>query len=99
MVLRLSVLETTTIIDDVIVSRSKRRPKWLPAAGWGMTDMPDFVDELLSMAKEPDSFSKSELGEMILVAATEILKLREFSQPIDPAPRRNAISRAGIQVG
>ena len=58
-----------------------------------MTDMQDFVDELLSMAKEPDSFSKSELGEMILVAATEILKLREFSQPIDPAPRNFLPSR------
>jgi hypothetical protein len=38
----------------------------------------DFVEELLNMAKQPDTFSKSELGEMILVAATEIIKLREM---------------------
>jgi hypothetical protein len=41
-----------------------------------MADEPDFVDELLNMAKQPDSFSKSELGEMILVAATEIINMR-----------------------
>jgi len=42
-----------------------------------MADDADFVDELLNMAKQPDSFSKFELGEMILVAAKEIMKLRE----------------------
>ena len=42
-----------------------------------MANDPDFVDELLNMAKTPDSFSKFELGEIILVAATEIMKLRE----------------------
>ena len=60
--------------------------------------MPDFVDELLNMAKKPDSFSKFELGEMILVAATEILKLREFSQPIDTARLGTAKLRAQIQA-
>jgi hypothetical protein len=43
-----------------------------------MADEADFVDELLNMAKQPDSFSKSELGDMILVAATEIMKMREL---------------------
>jgi hypothetical protein len=38
----------------------------------------DLVEELLSMAKEPDQFTRADLAEMILVAATEILKLREF---------------------
>jgi hypothetical protein len=61
--------------------------------------MPDFVDELLNMAKKPDSFSQFELGEMILVAATEILKLREFSQPIDTARLGNANPRAQVQSG
>ena len=48
-----------------------------------MTDEPDFVDELLNMAKQPDSFSKFEMAEIILVAATEIIKLRER----DPKPQ------------
>jgi hypothetical protein len=52
-----------------------------------MADEPDFVDELLNMAKQPDSFSKSELGEMILVAATEIIKMRELY------PRSRAAAR------
>jgi hypothetical protein len=64
-----------------------------------VADMLDFVDELLNMAKEPDSFSKSELGEMILVAATEILKLRDFSQPIDPAGLGNAKLGVRTQAG
>ena len=42
-----------------------------------MADDADFVEELLNMAKQPDSFSKFELGEIILVAATEIIRLRE----------------------
>ena len=45
-----------------------------------MLDDKNLVQELLEMAKEPDSFSKSELGIMLLVAATEIIKLRELSQ-------------------
>ena len=52
-----------------------------------MADDADFVDELLNMAKRPDSFSKFELGEMILVAATEIIKLRE------QYPRKKIASR------
>jgi hypothetical protein len=43
-----------------------------------MTNDTDLVDELLSMAKEPDHFTRTDLGEMILIAATEIIKLREF---------------------
>jgi hypothetical protein len=43
-----------------------------------MTNDADLVDELLSMAKEPDHFTRTDLGEMILIAATEIIKLREF---------------------
>lgn len=43
-----------------------------------MTNDIDLVDELLSMAKEPDHFTRTDLGEMILIAATEIIKLREF---------------------
>jgi hypothetical protein len=46
-----------------------------------MGDDTDLVDELLRMAKEPDHFTRADLGEMILVAATEILKLREFGPP------------------
>jgi hypothetical protein len=37
----------------------------------------DLVDELLGMAKDPESFSKPRMGEAILVAATEIMKLRQ----------------------
>lgn len=46
-----------------------------------MLDDKNLVEELLDMAKEPDSFSKSELGMMLLVAATEIIKLRELQAP------------------
>ena len=53
-----------------------------------MADDADFVDELLNMAKRPDSFSKFELGEMILVAATEIIKLREQYPPKKIASRQ-----------
>ena len=52
-----------------------------------MADEQDFVDELLNMAKQPDSFSKFELGEIILVAATEIIRLRE-QNPIAQAKVR-----------
>jgi hypothetical protein len=45
-----------------------------------MLDDNNLVEELLDMAKEPDAFSKSELGIMLLVAATEIIKLRERSE-------------------
>ena len=53
-----------------------------------MVDDADFVDELLNMAKQPDEFSKFELGEMILVAATEIIKLREQSPRPKTATRK-----------
>lgn len=41
-----------------------------------MVDDDTLVNELLEMAKRPDGFSQFELGEMLLVAATEIIKLR-----------------------
>jgi hypothetical protein len=53
----------------------------------------DLVDELLSMAKEPDHFTRSDLGEMILVAATEIIKLREFG-PLTHLSANASFSRA-----
>jgi hypothetical protein len=43
-----------------------------------MSNDTDLVDELFSMAKDPDHFTRADLGEMILIAATEIIKLREF---------------------
>jgi hypothetical protein len=43
-----------------------------------MSSDTDLVDELFSMAKDPDHFTCADLGEMILIAATEIIKLREF---------------------
>ena len=45
----------------------------------------DLVEELLGMAKDPESFSKPRMAEAILVAATEIIKLRE--QQWNPAGR------------
>jgi hypothetical protein len=45
---------------------------------FSMSNDTDLVDELFSMAKDPDDFTRAELGEMILIAATEIIKLREF---------------------
>ncbi|MET0599874.1 MAG: hypothetical protein ABWZ57_18625 [Mesorhizobium sp.] len=42
-----------------------------------MEDQSDIVAELLDMAKDPDAFTKADLGEMILLAATEIIKLRQ----------------------
>lgn len=47
----------------------------------------DIVDEMLGMAKEPAEFSKDDLADMILVAATEIMKLRESAHPPSPAER------------
>jgi hypothetical protein len=44
----------------------------------------DIVDRLLGMAKEPDHFTKDDLGEMILVAATELIKLRGFGPLTNP---------------
>lgn len=49
-----------------------------------MGNDPDLVEELLSMAKEPDRFTPTDLGEMILIAATEIIKLREFGPLSNP---------------
>jgi hypothetical protein len=46
----------------------------------------DLVEELLGIAKQPDHFTKADLGEMILVAATEIIKLREHAK--GPSRRR-----------
>jgi hypothetical protein len=48
----------------------------------------DMLDELLGMAKEPDQFTKGDLGDMILVAATEIIKLRGFGSLTNPFAKR-----------
>jgi hypothetical protein len=40
----------------------------------------DLVEEFLGMAKEPDQFTRADPGEMILAAATEIVKLREYAR-------------------
>jgi hypothetical protein len=45
-----------------------------------MDDNIDLVEELLGMAKEPHEFTRADLGAMILVAATEIFKLREHAK-------------------
>ena len=45
-----------------------------------MIEALDLVDELLDIAKDPERFSKLEMAEMILVAATEIIKLRSFNE-------------------
>jgi hypothetical protein len=57
-----------------------------------MLDERTLLDELLEMAKLPDAFSKSELGNMLLVAATEIIKLQEFGPA--PIPQRNTAARS-----
>ncbi|TKT69626.1 hypothetical protein [Aquamicrobium sp. LC103] len=46
----------------------------------------DIVEELLQMAKDPASFTKDDLAEMVLVAATEIIKLRSFPSPWTTRP-------------
>jgi hypothetical protein len=45
-----------------------------------MNEEDALVDQLLEMAKEPDRFSKPALGEMLVVAATEIIKLQQLNQ-------------------
>jgi hypothetical protein len=45
-----------------------------------MINETDLVDELFSMAKDPDHFTRADLGEMILIAAIEIIKSREFGR-------------------
>lgn len=58
-----------------------------------MTDSADdIVDEMLDMAKEPDAFSKDDLADMIMVAATEIIKLRETMPIGKPASRRGGMA-------
>lgn len=55
-----------------------------------MSDSLDIVEEMLGMAKDPDPFTKEDMAEMVLLAATEIIRLREFP-PIwveDRAARR-----------
>jgi hypothetical protein len=43
-----------------------------------MGESVDIVDEMLDMARNPDPFSKEDMAEMVLLAATEIIRLREF---------------------
>lgn len=43
-----------------------------------MGERMDIVDEMLGMARDPATFTKDDLAEMVLVAATEIIKLRQF---------------------
>ena len=43
-------------------------------------DEQSLVHELLEMAACPESFSKSELSLMLLVAATAIIKLEQFDR-------------------
>jgi hypothetical protein len=38
----------------------------------------DVVDELLGLARDPEPFSKDDMAEIALVAATEIIKLRRY---------------------
>ena len=63
-----------------------------------MIEALDFVDELLDIAKDPERFSKPEMGEMILVAATEIIKLRSLNES-DNMELRKTSSRLEGQVG
>jgi hypothetical protein len=57
-------------------------------------DLNDIVAELLEMAKDPDAFSKTDLGEMVLLAATEIIKLRQTTAyDLQPREHRSAHSR------
>jgi hypothetical protein len=54
-----------------------------------MDDKADVVDELLVLARDPAPFSKDELAEIALVAATEIMKLRGYEAgSARPAGRR-----------
>jgi hypothetical protein len=60
----------------------------------GMANDLDIVDELLGIAKEPDHFTNDDLGDIILVAATEIMRLRGFGSltiPFAKLPRDAAI--------
>lgn len=43
-----------------------------------MGESVDIVDEMLDMAKDPEPFTKEDMAEMVLLAATEIIRLREF---------------------
>jgi hypothetical protein len=59
-----------------------------------MNDEPTLVHELLDMAARPESFAKPELGLMLLVAATEIIKLQELGQQPTRETRRNDVGRS-----
>ena len=64
-----------------------------------MTPDLDMVDELLGMAKELYRFTKDDLGDMILVAATEIIKLREFGTLTNPFAKRPRRRRYSLSIG
>ena len=51
------------------------------------TQQADILDELLGAAKNPDQFTKYELGGLALEAATEIMKLRETGRIVLPFGR------------
>ncbi|MEP9372649.1 hypothetical protein [Mesorhizobium sp. KR1-2] len=42
----------------------------------------DVVEELLGLARDPEPFSKDDMAEIALVAATEIMKLRRYDSPL-----------------
>jgi hypothetical protein len=67
--------------------------------GVGMAKDLDIVDELLGIAKEPDHVTKDDLGDRILVAAIEIMKLRGFgplTNPFAKLPRDVAIGSMAL---
>jgi len=48
----------------------------------------DVVEELLGLAKNPEPFSKDDMVEIALVAATEIMKLRRYDTLLKRAPNK-----------
>lgn len=52
-----------------------------------MNETIDIVDELLNLAKDPSLFTTDDMAELVMVAATEIIKLRQFP-PVWTAPTR-----------
>lgn len=54
----------------------------------------DVVEELLGLARDPEPFSKDDMAEIALVAATEIMKLRRY----DTWPKRSPGKRRRQEV-
>jgi hypothetical protein len=59
----------------------------------------DVVDELLGLARDPEPFSKDDMAEIALVAATEIMKLRRYETQLKRSAGKRQRRESWRQLG